>query len=564
MDSDDEPEAIARALEEERAAREAAERQLLALKAEKRLLEHRVINARRTLAYGLGRALIEARSVKGLLALPGRIRQLRVKQKAKRRERVPNSFAEDPAALLALVDPALERARDEGVQAAAEWVSTQDAAPESKARALAELAHRVLEDDPMLAARTAEDAVALFAGDHRLFSVAVRLYEAGLVAEPAGLIAQFRDALTLSGAQRRMCAFIEEDAALLERGSWTLPAPPVNQHTDRRSGLAILCSPRGKALPEVAQARAAIAPIDLADSVIELSSDPNLSDFALVHIFADSLEMACTAAADARAAGCRIILDLALPPCALIVLPGSARARAAAIRLKGLAEGCDAMVTRSRAMADALDELGIAHRIVTDVEDVTRESIDEDAVTAAIVEYGARPGVKTIAFVAALDDDPGLLRGLKAFAAAAVDDEAAQLIVVGSGTGAERFAREARRLSIGDRVHFAGNPPPQRWTALLAGFDLAIFPGLQGEALGSDVPALLRTTVALGCSVLATDSAWASQLYWNADAQSILPGNGDWNAAVRERLKEPGGSVALRARDGVSIEKVYRLLLKQL
>lgn len=552
-----------RALEEERAARDAAERQLLALTAEKRLLEHRVINARRTLAYGLGRAFIEARSVKGILALPGRIRQLRVKQKAKRRERVPNSFADNPAALLKLVDPALERAADDGAEAAAEWVVAQDAGPEIKARALCEVAHRALDNDAALAARIGLDAAAFSAADHRFFALAVRLYEAGLVAAPAQLCAQFRDSLTLSDAQLWTCVSIEDDAALLERGAWELPAMTETGGADR-SGLAILCSPRWAALPQVAQARVAAASAGLSVSVIEASADADFADFAIAHIFADSLETACSVAADARAAGCRVIVDLANPPASMLAMPESERAKAEAIRLTGLGAGCAAIVTRSGSMARRLTDLGIDYHVASDAGVAPEPCVDQEAIGAAMTEFGARSGVTTIGCIATLDDDPGLLKCLDSFAALAAEDENAQLIVIGRGPGSGRLAREARRFSAEDRVHFTGNPPPQRWPALVAGLDLAMFPRLQEEPLGSEIPALMLTALVLQRPVLATEAAWNAQSAWTADPQSILPDAGDWRDLARTRLQGQGDGSAMRARDGTSLDTIYRSLSKSL
>lgn len=168
---------------EELAARlEAAEREIAELRAEKKQLEHRVINANRTLAYGLGRAVIEARSFKGLLAFPRKIRRLRLKQRAKTRERVPDTLPVGIAERLKLVDPALERLREAGPEAAASWVRAENAPADAKARALAELALAVAEEAPETAISLAEEAAISGGAADRLAGLVTRLREQGVAA----------------------------------------------------------------------------------------------------------------------------------------------------------------------------------------------------------------------------------------------------------------------------------------------------------------------------------------------------------------------------------------------
>ncbi|NNC72609.1 MAG: hypothetical protein HKN78_06990 [Sphingomonadaceae bacterium] len=168
----------------ETVAREAAEREIAALQAEKRQLEHRVINAHRTLAYGLGKALIEARTMKGIAALPARLRRLRLKQKAKRRERVPDTMATGIADRLRLVDPALERLAADGAGQAANWVRAAKADDAAKGRALAEIALATCEEDPALAQELGNEAANLSPDEARLTRLFAHLGEAGAPFDP--------------------------------------------------------------------------------------------------------------------------------------------------------------------------------------------------------------------------------------------------------------------------------------------------------------------------------------------------------------------------------------------
>ncbi len=175
----DEADALRRRLRDETAAREAAEREIADLQAEKRQLEHRVVNAHRTLAYGLGKALIEARSLKGIAALPRRLRRLRLKQKAKRRERVPDIFPAKISDRLALVDPALVKLAEEGGERAADWVRQQAAPDVAKGRALAEIALGSLGDNSAFAQAIAKEAAELSPREARLNMVFSKLVEDG-------------------------------------------------------------------------------------------------------------------------------------------------------------------------------------------------------------------------------------------------------------------------------------------------------------------------------------------------------------------------------------------------
>jgi glycosyltransferase involved in cell wall biosynthesis len=513
---------------------------VLALTTEKRLLEYRVINAHRTLAHGLGRALIEARSLKGLLALPGRVRRLSMKQRAKRRERVPNSFTDDVAAILRLVDPAFERAAADGMDAAVDWAKTQKAEPVAKARALAELAHWSLDGDPAKAGRIGEDAARIFPGEQRLFSLAVRLREKGLILAPARLCNAICTHQPLSQPQSRLCDLMAEDAALLEHGRWGEGLECGSANSGDAS-MAIVCPPRWTALPWVLQAQQDAAAAGLSVSIVTPADTVNFPEFSSVHIFADSIAMACASVSEARTSGCRIILDIANPPSSMLAPMGSERATVDTIRLKGLAALAETVIVRSRSLARHLDALDIDHLVTGDARNMAAE-IDEGAIATALAEYGARSGVRSIGCFAALDGDPGIANCLEAFAAIAASGDAAQLLIFGKGSHAAHLAGMADTLGIAGQVQFIGMPPPQRWSALLAALDLAVFPRNADEALGSEIPILFVQALAWKRPLLASETAWNAQAAFVADPGSVLTADGDLAEQLRAALRHPAGT----------------------
>lgn len=512
----------------------------MALTTEKRLLEYRVINAHRTLAHGLGRALIEARSLKGLLALPGRIRRLSMKQRVKRRERVPNSFTDDVASILRLVDPAFERAAVDGMDAAVDWAKAQKAEPVAKARALAELAHWSLDTDPAKAGRIGEDAVRIFPGEQRLFSLAVRLREKGLILAPARLCAAICTHQPLSQPQCRLCDVMAEDAALLEHGRWGEGLESGSGNIGDAS-LAIVCPPRWTALPGVLRAKRDASAAGLAVSIVTPADKVDFKGFSTVHIFADSIAMACSKVIDARTSGCRIILDIANPPSYMLAPKGSERATVDTIRLKGLGANVETLIVRSKSLAESLAALDIDHRIAGDTRDGPGE-LEESAIANALLEYGAKPGISTIGCFGALDGDMGPDSCLEAFAALANSGDAGQLIMFGKGTHGAHLAGKAKALGIADHVHFAGMPPPQRWQTLLAALNLAVFPRMAEEGLGSETPIVLVQALAQKRPILASETAWNAQAAFAAEPTGVLRADSDLAEQLREALRHTAGS----------------------
>ncbi|RED16029.1 glycosyltransferase [Parasphingopyxis lamellibrachiae] len=534
---------------------------MLALTTEKRLLEYRVINAHRTLAHGLGRALIEARSLKGLLALPGRIRRLSMKQRAKRRERVPNSFTDDVASILRLVDPAFERAAAQGLDAAIDWVRAEKAEPAAKARALAELAHATLDDAPEKAARIGEDAARKYPGEQRLFALAVRLREKGLVLAPASLCAAICGRQPLSPPQIRLCDLMMEDAALLERGRWG-ESPAHGPGNTGEGGLVIICPPRWAALPRVLKAREDARKAGATVSIVAPADKPDFAAFSAVHIFANSIGMACAMVVDAHAAGCRIILDIANPPASMLRSSGSEREAVDGIRLKGLAAHADILIARSMALGTRLGALDIDCLVAGDAGDAA-DAADDEMMTAALAEYGVRPVSRTVGCFATLDEDAGSVLCLEAFAALAATGEAGQLLIFGKGSRSAHLSSKAEALGLTDQVNFVGMPPPQRWPSLLAALDLAVFPRIAEEALGSEIPMLSVQALARGLPVLASQSAWDAQAAFIAEPGAVLAAGGDQAVQMRDAFRHPPGPVQPVSGDD-PLADLYELFIRPL
>lgn len=534
---------------------------MLALTTEKRLLEYRVINAHRTLAHGLGRALIEARSLKGLLALPGRIRRLSMKQRAKRRERVPNSFTEDVASILHLVDPAFERAAAEGLDAALDWVKAQKAEPAAKARALAELAHSALADAPDKAALIGRDAAKIYPGEQRLFALAVRLREKGLVHAPASLCAAMRGHQPLAPPQIRLCDLMTEDAALLERGRWG-ELPEKAPGSAGGAGMAIVCPPRWAELARVLKAREDARKAGLTVSIAAPADKPDFAAFSAVHIFADSIAMACAAVVSARAAGSRIILDIANPPASMLRLGGSEREAADILRLRGLSANAETLIVRSVSLATRLAALDVGSVTAGDTAN-GNGAVNDEMTAAALAEYGARSAPGTIGCFATLDEDAGPASCLDAFAALVASGEAGLLLVFGKGSHKAHFAGKAEALGLAERVHFIGMPPPQRWPALLAALDLAVFPRIAEEALGSEIPMLFVQALMEGLPVVAGQPVWDSQAAFVAEAQALLAADGDLAARMRDALRNPSGPVQRVSGDS-PLDGLYQRFIRPL
>lgn len=537
----------------ERAAREAAEREILTLRTEKQALEYRVINANRTLAYGLGRALIEARTLKGLLAFPGKLKRLRSKQRAKRRERVPNSFEEDISKRLILVESALEKAMTDGARSASDWVVAAREEPAAKARALCEISHWVLSDDLDAAGEIAMQAVDIEPGETRLFLLAQRLREAGCVRVPARLCHALRNQQSLSVLDQEYCDQIVEDGEILDTARWAPQAGPAEAHGQTRNGLLLLCPERWRSLPMIAECRSKAEAAGFVVSVAAALDDVDLNSIAILHIFAASIGQSSKDAARGYAAGCRLIVDIANPPEWQGLAPGSERARVERMRLSGMHAIADQIIARSETATNLLGELDIEHELVAAHADHATNPVEDSIIAAARIEYGIDVDQPAVAIAATLSDDPALLQCLSA--CAALQSPTSHILIFGKGD-ATGITAHAETLNSAPALHFVGLPPPQRWRALLAGIDLILFPSDLVEPLGSEIPALMSQACSDNRRILGSEAAWLSQGNWQPEVKMSVSADDNWPERIDAALKTPPVK-AMRGKSGSSISQIY-------
>ena len=554
---EDEP-SLESQLTAERTAREAADREILALRTEKQALEYRVINANRTLAYGLGRALIEARSLRGLMALPGKLRRLRSKQRVKRRERVPNSFDDDISKRLKLVEPALEKAAADGARSASDWVVAEREGPAATARALCEIAHWVLPDDLDMAGDIAIQAATVDPTEARLFSLAQRLREAGCVKVPASLCDTIRSKQPLSALDQKLCDRIIEDGEILVTGRWSPPRRSAEAGDRESAGLLLLCPVRWHSLSTVRECQSEAEAAGFVATVAASLDEVDLTTIDVIHIFASSIGQGCDDAVRGSAAGCRLVVDIANPPEWQGIAPESEMAVVEKARLFGLQAIADQIIVRSEGAASLLEQFGIEHVPISAHFDHDPDAVEESIIAAARVEYGIEVDGPAIGIAATLNGDSELLQCLTA--CAALKNPTFHLLVFGKGD-AGVIARHAETLNPAPQLHFLGLPPPQRWRALLAGIDLILFPSESIEPLGSEIPALLNQACVDQLRILGSEAAWMSQGSWQVDPNMIISADGNWAERIDAALNSPPIS-ALAADSGQSISGIYQWFSK--
>lgn len=479
---------LRRRLAEATAERDLRMRELAELRALNRDLEYRVITANRSLAYGLGKALIEARSLGGLIALPRRLGRLAIKQKAKRRARVPETATRGVAAHLRYVDEALERLGRDGADAAAGWIGTLPKRYNSaKSRAMTELAMAVAHDRLDIADTLGNEAAALDPGEPRLLALALLLRERGLVIAPAAIGEAIESAQSLSEAQAALIAGWREDARILRNGHPDRDVRDLPIAEDRGPELVIVHA-AGDRHDHRAARIAAIAAADgrprreaeLGAFTLDRASPPP----ALTHLLAGAPEPTRRAIVAARHARAPVLLDVgAIDPDALSTTDSEAR-QVARARLTWLAESANAVIARGAAVAKALHELtGVAALIAGDRFEIAPGGEADDEAMA--IEFGIARDGPVLGCITSLDDDPGSGETLRSFARFTRDGRAARLVFLGRGAGMAELAEQAALLDVGERVQFIGLPLAVRWPALFRLFDLAVFPRRRPEAPGS-------------------------------------------------------------------------------
>lgn len=558
---DEELAALRAALTAESAERAARDREIAELRAANQHLEHRVITAHRTLAYGLGKALIEARSLKGLLALPRRLRRLRLRQHVKRAARVPDGGPVGAAALMRHVEPALDRMRADGAEAAAAWTQALPARDgEAKARALSELAIAICETEPALAGRLGRQAAAIDPGSPRLLTLARLLHEQGELVAPAALGEAFRAARPLNEAQGDYIEALVEEGRLLAEGHPDGQLRDVSLAPDRAEHVAIVHLPAERNHWRVEQARAVAEAaglqarvIDAADFAIEHGRPPP----RFAHLIVEDPRAARKALTTARLAGSPVLLDIGALPAWASSSPASERGRAERVRLGWLFGSANAVVAASDFLADAIAGIGGARpEIAPDDFIIPPSVLSADAIETAALEFGIARGAPSLGCFASLDGDAGCARLIDAFAAAILDD-AAELHFFGRGPGSAALLRQAARLGIGERVRFSEPPPATRWPALMRSLDLAVFPRETPEPAESGLSAALGVARASQARIAASAAAWRWRDGGDGDAARLLDDQ-DWAGSLKTLLAGKR-SAAPREADA-PLAPIYRRL----
>lgn len=483
-----EADALRRRLAEAIAERDAGAREAAELKALNRDLEYRVLTANRTLAYGLGKALIEARSIAGLVALPRRLRRLRLKQQAKRRPRVPESAARDAASNLRYVDEALDRLARDGADAAAAWIGKLPKANRAaKARAMTELAIAVAGERIDIADTLGNEAAAIYAAEPRLLALALLLRERGMVIGPAAIGESIRRAQHLSAAQDAMIARMTIDATILRDGHPDRDLRDLAAAADRSDGIVIAHAASSRLDHRVARVAAIcsaegrpIREIELADLPRGLDGPPP----ALVHVMAGGAEETRQAVAVARRTGLPVLLDIGALDPALFDSGDGETGQVARMRLGWLGATAHGVIARGPKIAEHLTEIIEGRPRVAD-DCFMIGPLESDAAHVAATEFGIPLDGPVLLCVTSLDEDRGAAEMLEAFAETTRDEEHCRLVFMGRGPATAALAERAAVLGLGARTHFIGLPLAVRWPALFEMATLTTFPRKRSEAPGS-------------------------------------------------------------------------------
>ncbi|MCA1749223.1 MAG: glycosyltransferase [Parasphingopyxis sp.] len=449
---------------------------------------------------------------------------MRLRQKAKRRLRVPDTVPGDVAQRMRLVDEALERAAAEGVRAAASALEKhRDEA--QRGRALAELALFALESSIEEGAEIGLRAAELAPGEPRLLTLIARLQAAGGVTAPARIGRLAGEAQPLSPPQRQWLAGLARDAGRLAGDASALAerkgeAKPI-------AHLALIAPEGWRAHPRIRAAELAARAAGLS---VGFETPRDTAGWG-AHIFPDSLDFAEQALAACRDTDA-LLLDLANRPRELDAGSDSEVTRVARMRLGAMIAAADTVIARGPA-ANALAEAhGAMPECIDDVWPDADPPDDEDIATARLeFGLGEQP---TVLAAADLSDENGLHRLLRVFGEFGGEKTSPGLAFLGSGPAAPQLALLAAEYGLEDRVTFVGSPAFERWPALFGCCAAAIFPGQQSDSFGSAVPLAMLLAARLGIPALQSDAAWESR---TSDSLIRSPLGEDWKSAIIQTLE---------------------------
>lgn len=471
--------------------------------------EAELANVRLTLAFGLGHALVEALHWRGLLRLPGRIRELRRRQAAKR-GRLPGRYkGTRPADAMHLVDGAVAIGRSNGAPAARDWVAAQKATPAEKARALVETALALTTADPAAALDLGFAAATLRAGESRLFTLAMALYGQGQLAGPLDLVDRAGGELPRSLAMDTAIAAIRAERAAAPALAPRAQIPPPGD------AVAVAVAAGSRAAQDLDALRAAACGGTLLDLEAACQGEALVEAKAgLLHIVGVDAAGAAEALSAAHALGIPVIVDVQSLPLWVLRADGSERNLHAEARLATLLRAADRVVLRSAAARTVLSRLA---------PDLAVAEIPADSVPGLRVaepdlldlrrEFDLRPDRPVILCPVPLDDDPGLFDLVEAVAGLAAEVPEVTLLFADTGAAAPALARHAARCGAARHVLFSGSIVDGDIPALLSLARVAVFPR-RGPGPGTDRSAAMGQAMAIGLPVVASGVEWR----WRARA----------------------------------------------
>lgn len=216
-------------LEQERAARLQAEKDLAGVKALLRESNQQLARQERTLTWRFGQEVTRARSIADYVMLPLRLYKLSGAHKRERHQ-TPSPKRQAPAALPAETSSAIKEALDYARRVRdAEvilWISKQPWPAQTKVKVYCEVAKWARSSYPHISEQIAEQLLTLGPNAPHVRQLAFSLYDAGLVTAPAKLLARAQDTgVEFSTAEQHRARRVRNAHDLMCRARRRAPRP---------------------------------------------------------------------------------------------------------------------------------------------------------------------------------------------------------------------------------------------------------------------------------------------------------------------------------------------------
>ena len=216
-------------LEQERAARLQAEKDLAGVKALLRESNHLLARQERTLTWQFGAEVTRARSITDYVMLPLRLYRLSGEHKRQRRH-TPVAKRQAPAALPAetagAIKEALDHARRVRDPEIILWISKQPWPTQTKVKVFCEVAKWARTSYPHISEQIVEQLLTLGPDAPHVRQLAFSLYDAGLVTAPARLLERALGAgVELSASEQHRARRVRNAHELMRRARKKAPRP---------------------------------------------------------------------------------------------------------------------------------------------------------------------------------------------------------------------------------------------------------------------------------------------------------------------------------------------------